>query len=733
MARSNVGTTQQGVITVGGSSANPDPIKVPPKVVPKTSNTPTPVIPITPIILTPPLPPVVLVPPPITQQQITEYFYPPDLPAPTSSVGIVNELADALQKPPVSIDKTYADKMINAAAYLGVPVHIAPPVLPPETSATIIYAQQTNGYNTQADPNYTPSVIVPVIFVNNEYETTRAQQASSNILAFVQQTEDLANSIAASSDALLQPENPFALIAQLNKSRGDLFTPVSVNKSDADNIIYAISVYKNLVKSNNQSGMAVKNDVSLTSQFSHVSLSYNGLGGSGNTASDILQFLPTSDAVTAQNFVDTHSVTDFSKRVPHLLCTMEYTPDPTQNSKGTLLCWKKIADASGYVIKRRDVFSQRYVSNFIDNSEISSQSLAYLQYAKLFGLSFLNAFDDKSIVVFLDTNVTNDEYSLYTIQAYQTKNDQAGAIFSMPTSKIVLSSVNVASITNIAASNSGSLSAWQSISSFLYNGSTAFDWPLAAANIRASSDRNDNINDTRNYSYVNANIQFLLQQAMYGKLVKPTDASTIQKNIRDSLQKFGTTQTVQSLLDSTGVSYYFEGRDAIPDKHFDRVGTKTALNSNLFKAVGSAIDPTTAMLDMRSLASNIIKLVSNAMFSVITQPGSTNSATSGPAQIQVVPEDIAKNTSDTILSIQNRFVDLTTFDGISTLISTIGKLTGFGASNMTPQTSSTLVPLPPLLNIPVIPSIIQTVPPTVTQVTPPSINKINAYTSGSTI
>lgn len=696
----------------GGGAGRGTPTPKPEPVVPAPTPilvTPPPAVttpPISPPVIPPPPPPA----PPVVPHEVALYYYPPAAAPPTTSQGIVNEIADALQPPPPQITRAYADRLVDAAAYLGLktfdlkPQDYSPPDAlfsipasppPPPPSAPTGMAE-----------NYIPTILVPTIWVNDTYERNKALYSTARIFELMERVHAFAS--RATSAGLLPPDDPFLAIAALNKQRPGAFNTLNIDQKTADDILYSIRVYINLLEADNQvSGIDFNDKQKMLSQLSHVNISFDGLGGSGNPATDIMQFLPDGDAVKRKNAIDALSVIDFSKRVPHLLFTLDYVPDPKKHAQGAIIGWRKIQDAAGYIIKRRDVFSGREVSWSIDNKTAKSQSDMYLSYAKLFATSYMNSLDDRSTMVFLDTDVNSEEYYIYRIQAYQTRSELKGSVFSVASSPVYYTPVLAGALNNLLATMDNGLSnisPWPALAQLVMK-DASMDWVMAAANIRSSISRGDARDVTRKYSYLSATKEFLVSQASTGKLVKPTKAEDVRQNIENSIQMYGVNQTIQSLLDDTGISYFFEGRDLTEDTHFDRAGTETPKTNNLFQMVGAAIDPATAMVDVRSLSSNMLQLLERALVSpgLTLQPGAAGSTNVSPHEINVPDPELAGDTTaanetgefqfmSSLGKLKDPFIDLTTFDGISKLMRIIRLFSDFGPDRTTGNQTTAAAP-----------------------------------------
>ncbi len=659
---------------------------------------------------------------------------------PTTDLDIINEIADCLNKPPTTIDQNYILRSMHIAEYLKVPASIetsaqlasnasdlqrlsqvsrtnvpfvpgGSPLKPPQVAGGSVWrAIESVVIKNQVGPTVNPTLSVsqPVVWVANEAGRALANQSVANVLALIKRVEDFSAKAAASG--FIPPDNPFTVIATLNAARGGSFSKLVLADQVASDLLYNIKVLIDLVDAENQGGIDLSRGTVNQAQLSHVRLSFDGFGGSGNPGADILRFLPSADDIKRKTEQDALSVLDFTKRVPYVMFTMEYRPVHDSPPVGTLVAWKKIADASGYVLKRRNVFSQTEYQFTVDNSTLSQLSRVLRDYVKIYATTFFNRIDENSVMVFLDATPVADEFFIYTVQAYQVRSEQKAATFSLTSTPVSLTPVAKSSIDQIiqaldpSFSGTGveTISPWPAFSQFLY-GNSNYDWILAAVNTRASIDRGDTRPDTRSYSYLNAHSKFLLAQADAGKLVKPADINDVVNRVSDSIQKFGVQQTVQNLFDETGISYYYEGRDARDDTHFDRAGTETVQTSNLFAVVGAAIDPDTAIMNIATLANNMAQLLNQNLLGTSTsaQSGAPPATDTKPQEISVpVPgrassdQSVGQLQSVSKLDIRDPFADLTTFDGISKMMRAIRIISDFGPNRAQP--SQAPAPGPPV-------------------------------------
>ena len=312
----------------------------------------------------------------VPQTNTVTQYTPPKWTAPATNSDIINAIADCMNKPPTNIDENYMLNAMWVAEYLnvGATTETSAQLASNTSDLTKLLSQQggtvTRGASTTPStwlattswavtialakvvvrPTTNPqmSVTTPVTWVTNESGRSVANQSVANVLAFIQRAEDFLSQAAA--DGFAPPDNPFTVIATLNANRKGQFTKMTVDSQQADDLVYNIKVIVDLLEAQNQGGIDLTTGRVDAAQMSHLHLSFDGLGGSGNPAADILKFLPSVDDVKRATEESTLSVLDFSLRVPYLLFTMEYRPVAEEPPVGTLVGFKRIADASGYII-----------------------------------------------------------------------------------------------------------------------------------------------------------------------------------------------------------------------------------------------------------------------------------------------------------------------------------------------------------------------------------------------
>jgi hypothetical protein len=663
-------------------------------------------------------------PPPIVPPSFKEALFV----APTNDVEIINSIANSLQKQPPALGNWFIDEVLWVAWYLNISnARVRPPQ--PSVQPVITTAPQLSSLKVMIG-----RLLNPVTPRSNPVDAIRNVQCMmslANIKLFAERVTDF--TAKAKNSGFSPPDNPFVAIAQLNAGRGTTFTPINVSATYASDLVFNIKVYVDLLEAENQGGINFESEDPINkAQLGHVVLSFDGLGGSGNVAADIMSFLPSSDQVKQNIAEQEFAVLDFTRRIPYLLFTLDYN---VNGKSGVIIGWKKIADASGYVVQRHSSFAQSDTYVNIDNDRIKADTAKYLDYAKLHALTYLEDFDDAVVQLYFDDALLPDEYYIYTLQAFQYRSQMNGKLFSGASKAVAYTPFTFMQIndviqkmdpmtrqitgwipaatwdeqpTPIYKTYPSTISPWPAYAQYLIT-DPMHDWILAAVNIRASINRGDNRSATRKFSYLNAQHDFLTAMAQAGNLVIPDNISEIAKGVENSISQFGVSQTILEILQDTGITYYFDGRDPRDNGVFDRAGTEY-ITTSLFHVIASAIDPDTATIDLKAVAYNMSQLASSpgTDLKVGTDIGGKNiNVNAKPSELAIPDPDKQTDTTAEdpfqfiakLGKMDDSVVDLTTFDGISKLIRVIRIYSDFGPDKVKAVTVTT-PPTPPPPNRP---------------------------------
>lgn len=427
-----------------------------------------------------------------------------------------------------------------------------------------------------------------------------------SIVTKIQHGADIAT-LAAAKGYLL-PDNPLVQINQLNAGRR-LFAPLGLSDSASDEMVKAV-VDLVEVATGFDAGTIKFDRSSPAAQLSSFDMSVDGMSTqTGDPLVDILGYQPDADFVKRKRALDSLAKLDFSKRKPYLLFTADVVTNGRRQS-GTIICWMKMRDASGYTIKRRDVFGIVDLPQISLTNESLNGSTADLLADDAFQqvLSFYDWVNRDDIFAFSDDSTHPDTLYSFSVNGVQRRAPATPFIFDVPASSLYLTVSQVELLKqNIAGDISkfgssaiaDSISPYPALAQVVY-GDPGYSWILAGCNILAAQRRGETAEHVRSLSYIGSRVDDILNAITAGNIVVPNDVNQIHNAVDNAISSFGVSQTMLSLLDGTGVTMFAAGKD-------DPLGFKPTQESlesatgGLAKILG-AIDPQSATIDPHTLA-----------------------------------------------------------------------------------------------------------------------------------
>lgn len=630
---------------------------------------------------------------------------------------IAIDLIDCMQRPPYPLTPEYTD-VVKRTADLLIGSPLRSENIYNDTGSRNSW--QDSSFPEQGNDGAISKNITAPILTGGSSDQEKIRNHVNALRNGVFDTINRINAFVARAKnaGFVPPENPFVLAMSYNVNRVGFFPLPKLPEAVVSRIVKNIIAYLSLLNAETDGRINLGSNINSSAQLSSVKFSLDGFGGSGDALVDLSRILPDSDEIKAQKAAESLSVFDFSKRVPKLLFTAHYAPDGIP--KGIIVGWKKIPDASGYVIKRRNVFDGNEATYSATNADVKSSNARLLEYVKAWILSFYDNVTPESVCCFLDADVSPNAYFMYSIQSYQLQSSNPGTLFNVEATPYFISqalkaqirsqlelldpnrdalaknaTANLRGLPPAQPGNPDLISPWPVLAHFIL-GDSKYDWMLAALNIRQSINRSDTRTTTRSYSYLAAQLSFLFAQADAGKLMVPKNIGAVASNIENAISQFGTGQVIKDVLQETGALYHFEGKDPNDNSLFSNIDSSDSSQSGLIATVAASIDPENATLNLRTLATNIPKLLSGEFVS--TQDSLADSVkkhaskTASPKEIEITNFDRPDNNraSDEIQylnelgDIGDGIIDLTTTDGIAKFIRTIRIFSDLGPNRGAP-------------------------------------------------
>lgn len=478
--------------------------------------------------------------------------------------------------------------------------------------------------------------------------------------------------VEAASNGFRLPDDPIPRFTEINSARR-LFEPLSISpEEDAELLDASLDLIKVAI-ARDAGKISFKKHLP-AAQLASFEVSLDGISRqTGDPLIDILGYQPDADFIKRKQALDSLSKLDFTKRKPYLLFTADVITGGRRQS-GTIVCWMKMRDASGYTISKRDVFTGvDFQPSSLMNESIQGTTqklLATSEFNQV--MSFYDWVDPGDVVAFVDLSSQPGTLYSYSISGIQNRIPTNSSFFDTQLSSLYLSPAQAESVKSFiledvqrlgSGSDPDSVSPYPAISKVVF-GDPGYGWILAGCNVFGSKRRGDSSDEIRSFSYINSKSSTILAAAAAGRMFVPSDINLIHESIERGISSFGISQTVLSVLDGTGVTLFASRKD----DPFGFQSTQQSLESvsrGLSKIL-SVIDPETAILDPHSLAVSLSTPVNAAQ-----QPRYSSTAVPASSSINV------PDTATLDAAFGSQIIDLTTYSGISRLMQIVRTIYDF--------------------------------------------------------
>lgn len=504
--------------------------------------------------------------------------------------------------------------------------------------------------------------------------------AANNV---VKVSDEIASFISRAANAgFLPPSNPMLEIAKYNSRRSFVaseIVPKEIDKQLAEDILFNLNIFLDFIEKEKEGEINLtqlaNERVGRSAQISSYDVSLSGYEMKGSEgAQSLLSFLPDADKIKRMRIRKSLESLNFNNRVPEILFTAKYDPDGL--FRGCIVGWRKMHDASGYILERHSVFDNENKRVSFTNKSAADHYSIVKDYVKKWVLSFYDI-DEDSIFAFLDTDINGHNLYTYKVKAYQSVRSDSFFMFNVNTSQFVMSPLQIQDIKKsmqkfidqnlkkkLPDITINDISPYPFIAKKFY-GDDKSDWILSALNVKSSKDRNEDRTQTRKLSYLGSSMNSIEDAILDGRFLRPTDVAQVVQNIKESITTFGISTTILSIIEATGLDMYFGAKDS-QNSEFERASTTLDIDElSSLKSVLSSIDFETATVDVSVLTENLLSM----------NESNSQSVTAGNILEVYFPDGskIDEFTDDDDVQFvgslnSTKKLDLTTFEGISNFI-----------------------------------------------------------------
>lgn len=402
----------------------------------------------------------------------------------------------------------------------------------------------------------------------------------------------------ARAAGLLVPDDPIQLLDMLNNGR-------EVLRQISENSEY-VKVLNDVTTLNDLAIKELKHEIDFSRrampQPTSVSISFNGIGGLPSAVVD-------SDILKRQQAFNKLAEINFNKRKVRMLLAVERKKDLATD---IFVCWRKLRDATGYKLSVRNVFAETSKEFDLGAPVFSSLPDADASFMREKVMPLFPSLTESDVVVSVFRDIPSDLLYSFRVKAYQKIATGKCDIFRVKTNRLSLSSSEIASIPDMikkfGALDPSDLTPYPFISELIY-GDSGFGWLLAGVNVLGSFERGEDAATVRGYSYLGADVKFIMEKIISGKFFIPVDRNEMVSKFDQSIQSFGLPKTLADVLEKTGVLFFFDEREHfdVDTVVFDQEAALT--ETSLLSTVISSIDPSSLTVNPQNVYSNVTRAV----------------------------------------------------------------------------------------------------------------------------
>lgn len=424
------------------------------------------------------------------------------------------------------------------------------------------------------------------------------QQDAAMIIksAILQKFEKIKNVIvSAAAFGYILPGDPTTALSQINKNR-QFGTPINDQPQLVDDIAHLSKIVDEV-----EAGRIKFEKSYASSQISSFEVSVDGMSRNTDDALlNIIGYQPDADVIKRKRALESLSKLDFSNRKPYLLFTADIIEDGKKD--GTIVCWQKMRDASGFSISKRDVFLETDFPEITFSHSRILEETAKLKLKNDF-MQLIMMYDwlgQDDYLAFVDNSTHGDTLYSYAVSGLQKKAPSNMSLFDVKSTALLLSDEQTLSLKTLVSEG---MTPYSALSQLLY-GDESYGWIVAGCNVLSSRRIGDQIDKTRTLTLIGSNIDVILLAVQNGKFVIPSSVFDVQTLVESAIQSYGISQVLLSILDGTGLTFFISGKDNADIS----VATKQSLenSSSGLARILSVIDAESATMDTSKLLSALL-------------------------------------------------------------------------------------------------------------------------------
>jgi hypothetical protein len=337
-------------------------------------------------------------------------------------------------------------------------------------------------------------------------------------------------------------------------------------------------------------------------QAESFSIFFNGIGGLPSNVID-------ANVLKRQQAFDKLSGLTFSKRRPRALFLCERKHD---GKVSLVLGWRRMKDATGYMVRARDVFQDELEEFDAGPAAFSSLDPGVVDFYRRNVAPLFPSLTENDVALFEVDGVRENCLAAMSVRAYQKISSGKNDLFRAKVNRLSVTEKDLGAIgsemARFAGSSLNDVTPYPFIADFLY-GDSSLGWMLAGLNTVASFERGEGLESVTSYSYLGARFTTVSALIKAGKFFVPVDKDEAVKRFDSSVSNFGLARTLAEVLEKCGVLFFFDERENFDVSSLMFDTEAASLETSLLSTMIEAIDPSSSMVDPREIYAQVSRAV----------------------------------------------------------------------------------------------------------------------------
>lgn len=389
----------------------------------------------------------------------------------------------------------------------------------------------------------------------------------------------------AAAAGLFFSRDPVPLLQAINYAR-PVLKPILIDPVAHSGIMQSLRTLCDMLNRERAGTLSISSG---RPQVGSLTISFEGMRGIPSTVFN-------ADSLKRQQALDALRTLDFTKRRPKVL----FMAERDEESLDIVVGWKRMRDASGYLIDLKNVVSGSSVRVDVKSSDLQAPDPVAIDFYRRTMAPVMGSIAERDVALHRFRDVSPHSVYSLSIVPYQRVISAASGLFRTTLNRLVLTDDRLDSIGQSIqrmslglASGSDWITPYPEISRALY-GTDRFGWMLAGLNLLSSFERGEVINTVRGYSYIGAKFSFIRRQIEAGAFYVPAEVTALEVALDRAFSDYGLSATLTEVFDKCGMLLFFDEREGFDVQNASIASDAALRETSIMRQILSAIDPVSA-------------------------------------------------------------------------------------------------------------------------------------------